>query len=537
MSDDALVEALRSRDPGAPAALYAGYADGLYAYCWFLLRGREAAHVALRDTLIAAEAHIGRLRDPARLRSWLYALARLECARHEPADQPDVTLADPGRADSARRIMAWHAVAGLPRPSREILELRLRHGLPEAELGTVLGRPARDARALLAAARVELAAALTAELLTRQGPSGCAGRKEALDGHRGPLSPEVRARLLRHAGQCPICGTLRPQTVSAAKVYALLPRLWPDETVQWAVLAGITDPAHADHRLRVATRPRDFGPDGFPRQRSGAAPAGRSGTVRALVGAAAAVLLLGLTAGGVARLLDFDEREGAPIAAGNPPPRPSTLPQPEGFRALRGKGVVEGSPISATFPLGARASAAPPTALPSPPPRPEREHLSAPDLPEVGLSLVSPLFLDLGTGPAGSVTFAARNRPVEWRAGTKGPIRLDRYSGRLAPGESVTIRVWVDRAAQAKGEGCISFRPGGDTVTVTWRPGSSGAPQQPTPSGPAPTPTRPSGGGTPTRDTPSSPAGQRSDPPPSDPAPGPETPPPPSDQGASPSAG
>ena len=46
MNDHLLVEALRGRDVGAPAAMYAAYADRLYAYCWFQLRERDAAQVA-----------------------------------------------------------------------------------------------------------------------------------------------------------------------------------------------------------------------------------------------------------------------------------------------------------------------------------------------------------------------------------------------------------------------------------------------------------------------------------------------------------
>ncbi|MEU4508459.1 hypothetical protein AB0G05_03090 [Nonomuraea wenchangensis] len=85
MNDRNLVEALRARDPGAPAVLYDAYAEGVYRYCRSLLRDADAAQVALRDALIAAEAHADALAEPARLRSWLYALARAECLRRRTA--------------------------------------------------------------------------------------------------------------------------------------------------------------------------------------------------------------------------------------------------------------------------------------------------------------------------------------------------------------------------------------------------------------------------------------------------------------------
>ncbi len=57
MTDRDLVQALRARDPGALASLYDAHAEGVYRFCWVML-GAESAQVALRDTMIAAEAHI-----------------------------------------------------------------------------------------------------------------------------------------------------------------------------------------------------------------------------------------------------------------------------------------------------------------------------------------------------------------------------------------------------------------------------------------------------------------------------------------------
>jgi hypothetical protein len=91
MNDHLLVEALRGRDVGAPAAMYAAYADRLYAYCWFQLRERDAAQVALRDAFVVAEAHIGKLRDPDRFGPWLYAIARLGCGSIRPTCRSPAT--------------------------------------------------------------------------------------------------------------------------------------------------------------------------------------------------------------------------------------------------------------------------------------------------------------------------------------------------------------------------------------------------------------------------------------------------------------
>ncbi|HLK01860.1 MAG TPA: hypothetical protein VKU39_18415 [Streptosporangiaceae bacterium] len=59
-----LVLALRQNDPDAVARLFDAYADRIFRYCWFMLRNRDFALIALRDTLVVAQARIGRLADP-----------------------------------------------------------------------------------------------------------------------------------------------------------------------------------------------------------------------------------------------------------------------------------------------------------------------------------------------------------------------------------------------------------------------------------------------------------------------------------------
>src|SRR5699024_5100535 len=80
-----LRQALRSSRVSSAAAyrwLLAAYGEELYRHCILVLGDRDAAHVVLRDTLIAARAHIGRLPKAERLGEWLHALAEVECARH-----------------------------------------------------------------------------------------------------------------------------------------------------------------------------------------------------------------------------------------------------------------------------------------------------------------------------------------------------------------------------------------------------------------------------------------------------------------------
>src|SRR5699024_11775686 len=85
MTDRDLLQALRSSRVSSADAyrwLLDAYGEELYRHCILVLGDRDAAHVVLRDTLIAARAHIGRLPKAERLGEWLHALAEVERARH-----------------------------------------------------------------------------------------------------------------------------------------------------------------------------------------------------------------------------------------------------------------------------------------------------------------------------------------------------------------------------------------------------------------------------------------------------------------------
>ncbi|HLU34060.1 MAG TPA: sigma-70 family RNA polymerase sigma factor [Natronosporangium sp.] len=135
MNDRALVAALVAGDPAGLAGTYDAYADQVYAYCQWLLDDPEAAGEATVDTFVVARARSDRLRQPERLRGWLYAIARSQCL---------------GSAQLRRR-----GADQLEPDQWELHELVDRHGLPVAEAGAVLGLPSHRVRQLLAKARGE----------------------------------------------------------------------------------------------------------------------------------------------------------------------------------------------------------------------------------------------------------------------------------------------------------------------------------------------------------------------------------------------
>src|SRR5579859_3902913 len=106
-----IVSALRRNEPDAVEQLFDTYADHIFRYCWFMLRNRDFALIALRDTLVVAHAHIGRLADPGAFESWLYALARGECRRRRPVPPADTDEppSRPQQPDADSRLLAWNA--------------------------------------------------------------------------------------------------------------------------------------------------------------------------------------------------------------------------------------------------------------------------------------------------------------------------------------------------------------------------------------------------------------------------------------------
>jgi len=81
MQDREIVAAVVAGDPRGIADAYDTYAMPLYSYCRSLLRQPDDAADAVQDTFLIATAKLGSLRDPGKLRPWLYAVARNECYR------------------------------------------------------------------------------------------------------------------------------------------------------------------------------------------------------------------------------------------------------------------------------------------------------------------------------------------------------------------------------------------------------------------------------------------------------------------------
>ncbi|MFY1695267.1 MULTISPECIES: RNA polymerase sigma factor [unclassified Solwaraspora] len=378
MDDRTVVAALVAGDPRGLDGAYRAYADRLFTYCRFLLRDADAAADAVHDTFVLAGQRAAQLRDPDRLRPWLYAIARNECLRvmrgrqrHLPleeAGQLPAASVDPVTGLSAEQIreLVWAAAAGLNPGDRQVFELSIRHELSAAEVGAVLGVSDSHAHARLSRVRAQLERAVGALLVARTGTADCADLAGLLRGWDGTLTVLLRKRVSRHVDGCTTCADRRRQQVHPAALfsaYATLPLLAVPADLWPRLVSTHTDPAEAAARARIDRRAGRFDPaTGFPRRSPG--PPGRRTTA---VVAAAGVLALLL--GGAVMVPRLGAVDDTARSAPEPPP---TLAAP-----------VSAAPTSTAGPTSSAVptASAPPTSLPpSGGPRPSDPAPPAPPL-------------------------------------------------------------------------------------------------------------------------------------------------------------
>jgi RNA polymerase sigma factor (sigma-70 family) len=248
MRDREVVASIVAGDPAGLAAAYDKYADALYGYARSFLREPSDAADIVHDTFVIAAASVNQLRDPERLRPWLYAVARSLCLRRLRADKAAAMYVAPedipegvgedsdelgGEAERAElRALLRAAGGGLNPGERDIVELRLWQGLDAAEAAAVLGITRGHAHALLSRGRDQLTASLAALLVARTGRADCAELDHILSGWDGQLTVLMRKRLSRHIERCDICSDRRRRELRPALLV-----LWPAGVLASAALA------------------------------------------------------------------------------------------------------------------------------------------------------------------------------------------------------------------------------------------------------------------------------------------------------------
>ena len=99
MDDREIVAAIVAGDLTGLAAAYDEHAESLYGYCRWMLGEPDEAADAVENTFAVAAGRLDRLREPRKLRPWLFAVARNECQLRLRASEvglgEDTGLPDP----------------------------------------------------------------------------------------------------------------------------------------------------------------------------------------------------------------------------------------------------------------------------------------------------------------------------------------------------------------------------------------------------------------------------------------------------------
>ena len=185
MDDATLVAAARSGDDTAWAAIYDRYADKLHDHCHRILHDRDEAADALHDAFLAASRNLHQLREPDRLRPWLYSICRHTSLRRLKArgrvdltDSVDEMMApetDLGRGVRAEELseLVWAAAAGLNGRDQALLDLNLRQGLEGQDLADAMGTSLNNSYVMLSRMRDQVERSLGALLIARIGREDC----------------------------------------------------------------------------------------------------------------------------------------------------------------------------------------------------------------------------------------------------------------------------------------------------------------------------------------------------------------------------
>jgi len=345
MRDGEIVAATLAGDPAALIDAYDQYAPGLYAYCRSMLSRPADAADAVQDTFVVAAAKLGGLRDPGRLRPWLFAVARNEC-RHQldgprvsrSADDDDMTMiserirvTDTGTPadEPGQQELVSSALATLKSEDQEIIELTVRHELSGADLADVLGVPPNQAQLLASRARTRLDSALSTVLTARPRLGACPELASLLTDSADELTSAERKLVRRHLSTCPICTDHQRPEVNAAALLGEQPAPVPPSGLRFQVLSLLRDtsPGAVAYRAEVAERAEPFTRSGFPAAVTPATAA--RGPVSFIPAAGLLVALLAVFGGGAVlvsnTLHHVDHGPAAVTPAAHPAP---TVPTP-----------------------------------------------------------------------------------------------------------------------------------------------------------------------------------------------------------------
>jgi RNA polymerase sigma factor (sigma-70 family) len=225
--DERLIAMARAGNPGAFEAIVERYQSRLLGFCRQMLGSTEDAEDILQEVFVNAYRAMLADEREINLRPWLYRIARNRCLNYlrkpkadaqESMDMvPEVEAASTAERvhnrEEFRQILS--DVNKLPETQRAALLLREMDALSYEEIAAAMETTVPSVKSLLVRARISLAEASQARLLT------CGEvhveLSEAAEGLR-----KVSAPVRRHVRECEECADFRSQVRSNEKALAAL---------------------------------------------------------------------------------------------------------------------------------------------------------------------------------------------------------------------------------------------------------------------------------------------------------------------------
>jgi len=225
--DAKLIAMVRSGNPGAFETIVDRYQGRLLGFCRQMLGSTEDAEDVLQEVFVNAYKAMLRDEREINLRPWLYRIARNRSLNHlrkptadaqesmdmVPAVEASSTAEKVHNREEFRQLLV--DVKKLPETQRSALLLREMDALSYEEIAAAMDTTVPSVKSLLVRARISLAEASQARLLT------CGEVRvelsEAAEGLRKVSSP-----IRRHVRECDECSDFRSQVRSNEKALAAL---------------------------------------------------------------------------------------------------------------------------------------------------------------------------------------------------------------------------------------------------------------------------------------------------------------------------
>jgi RNA polymerase sigma factor (sigma-70 family) len=429
-TDRELVAAHLSGDRSALAAIYDRYADPLYDTAAAMLADRHEAEDLTHDVFVTASRKLAQLRQPERLRAWLFAVLRNEVYRRsskrsrvQPVDPAASGMAEMRGSDDSDSVASVEAAElamfvrdaarGLGERDQLLLELSARQGLAGADLADAMGVSQQQCHVLLHRMRERVQRSIGALTVARYGRSECPELQALLAGWNGVFDELTRKRVAGHVDQCEVCGeTSRRWAV--LPLFSAAPALAAPIALRDRVLASASSPGGDGGRYRFDSA------SGFPQAARFARPV-------VLLVAAAVALLVVLGGTWLAIAGDDDPNTTVDVTSSSSP-------------------VSDTLRVSDASLPAASTSASSPTSPPAPPPG--QLALSS-DVIDLGAELDQDQLLLVNFG----------GQPIQWElAGDPAPFTTSATRGAIDPGQSRQLWIGIDRDAMAEGDVSVDLQ-------------------------------------------------------------------------------